>query len=244
MPSPAIILVSPQMGENIGAAARAMLNFELNDLRIVTPRDGWPNQKANEMSCGALDIIPSVQIFESFSSAISDLHFIYGTTARTRNMIKPVFTIKDAVSDGQKRSQNKQKIGFVFGSERNGLENEELSKCNATLHIPTNPAFSSLNLGQAVLLTSYELNKVHNNISSKTLNMGDSFPASHDKLDEFLMRLETELDKGAFFRDEELRPTMLRNIRNIFMRTELSDQELKTFHGIISSLIGKKKPKK
>lgn len=234
---PAIILVNPQMGENIGAAARAMLNFGLTDLRLVTPRDGWPNQRAVDMSSGALDMMPPVQIFETLVGALADRHYVYGTTARTRDMNKPVSEIRDAAVQFFARARNKQNIGFVFGPERTGLSNEGLALCHEIITVPTNPDFSSINLAQSVLLVAYEWFRVQGH----EVNIGNKEAfAPHEKLEELFVRLEEELERGRFFRADDLRPTMMRNIRTMFMRAQFSEQEVSTFHGIISALIGNK----
>lgn len=236
--SPAVILVSPQMGENIGAAARAMLNFGLTDLRLVNPRDGWPNQAAIDMSSGALEKMPPVTVFSSLAEAAADCNYVYGTTARKRDMVKKVFTPRGAVNDAAGRAG--QKTAFVFGPERTGLENDDIALCHAVITVPSNPDFWSLNLGQTVLLMSYEWMITKDQTKPQTLHTGDSIPAPHDKLDKFLARLEEELEAGQFFNARELKPTMIRNIRSMFMRAELTEQEVRTFHGIVSALNGKK----
>ncbi len=234
----AIILVHPQMGENIGAAARAMANFGLSDLRLVSPRDSWPNMRAIDMASGAFDGIVKPQIYDSFSESVQDLHKLYATTARARDMVKPVFTPDAAIEDGVKHLVREgSKIGFVFGPERTGLENEELSRCHAIINVPTNPEFSSLNLGQCVLLICYALSQKLITAKGYQIPMGDSFPASFEELDGFLMRLETSLDNAGFFKSKDLKPSMVKNIRNIFMRGDLSDQEVRTLQGILTALI-------
>jgi len=231
------ILVRPQMGENIGAAARAMANFGLADLRLVSPRDGWPNERAIDMGAGAFDSM-GVQVFDTLDEASNDLNKLYATTARRRDMVKPVFTPDAAVKDGAKLLQNSDsKIGFVFGPERTGLENDEVARCHGIINVPTNPDFSSLNLAQCVLLMAYALNRFEA-ATEIELPMGHSAPVTQDRLDEFLTRLENELETHHFFKSEDLKPTMLRNIRNIFMRGDLTDQEVKTLHGVVSALIG------
>lgn len=236
LPSPTIILLEPQMGENIGAAARAMLNFGLTDLRLINPRDGWPNQAAIHMSSGALDTI-NPQLFETLEDAIADLNYVLATTARPRDMVKPIFTPRTAASEIQERSETGQKTGFLFGRERNGLENDEIARCQGLITVPTNPDFSSLNLGQSVLLLAYEWFSASTNAEKQTLPPGDNFPVSQEKLEEFLIRLDQELENHNFYKTENLKPTMQRNIRNIFTRTNLTDQETRTLHGILSAFI-------
>ncbi len=239
---PLIILVNPQMGENIGASARAMRNFGLKTLRLVNPRDGWPNPKAEEMSAKALSDMPPVQVFDTLQAATADLHHLYATTARSRDIIKPVFTPKAACAESFSRLQTGQKIGFVFGAERTGLTNDEVALCQSLVHIPCDPAFSSLNLAQAVLLMAYEHFQCAHETPDKTLDFGKALPAEQDKLEEFLVRLETELEAGGFFRAPELRPTVMGNIRALFLRSEPTAQEIKTLHGVVTAL-GQKKNK-
>ncbi len=237
-----IILNNPQMGENIGAAARSMQNFDLDDLRLVKPRDGWPNPRAEATSSGALERM-QVRVFDTLAEAIADLHFTFATTVRPRDMIKPVFTPESAAIEGKHRSKQKQNIGIVFGAERSGLDNDDISQCQAILSIPTNPDFSSINLGQAVLLMAYEWMRTQNNDAppeSLALEMGDSFPAKQDDVHQFIKRLEDELEERRFFRAKDLKPTMLVNIQNLFTRADISDQELRTLHGILSALRGNK----
>ncbi|MCB1721667.1 MAG: RNA methyltransferase [Rhodospirillales bacterium] len=238
---PAIILANPQMGENIGAAARAMLNFGLTDLRLVNPRDGWPNPRATDMSSGALEQMPPVGVFDTLGEAISDLQLVYATTARRRDMIKPVLTPRAAAKDAQRLLQDGQKAGFVFGAERTGLTNDEIALCSHIIQVPTNPDFSSLNLGQAVLLVAHELFQAGDDTPARALDTGDSHPAPQEDFENFFKRLECELEDGGFFTAKDLKPTMVRNIRNIFTRAELSAQEVNTLQGIVSALIGKKK---
>lgn len=237
---PAIVLVSPQMGENIGAAARAMLNCGLTDLRLVNPRDGWPNEKANAMSSGALEKMPPVEVFDSTAEAIESCHFVLATTARSRAMVKPVFTARSAMQELLKRKQEGQKTAILFGAERTGLENDDISLAHGIINIPLNPGFSSLNLGQAVLLVVYEWFQALDDTPEYYTPTGDSIPVPHDQLTELYERLEDELEAHNFFRNPDQRPSMVRNLRNMLSRGNLTNQEVRTFHGIISALTGKK----
>ncbi len=241
-----MILVHPQIGENIGASARAMLNFGFHDLRVVAPRDGWPNQRAIDMAAGAFEKMPRPGVFDTLEAAIADCHYAFATTARERDMTKPVCSPTYAATQAIERHLEGQNIAFVFGAERTGMTNDQISLCQSLIHIPTNPEFSSLNLGQAVLLVAHELRKAQDSSSDtqRTLPTGGAHPVAQDQLSEFFKRLETELERGKFFRAKDLRPTMIRNIRNIFTRADLTDQEVKTLHGIISALIGNKTNKK
>jgi len=233
----AFILVAPQMGENIGAAARAMMNFGITDLRLVRPRDGWPNAAAIDTGAKAFNFI-NVQVFDSLSDASKDLNKLYATTARARDMVKPVYSPDAAIKNALPIVANgAAKVGFVFGPERTGLENDDLSRCHAIINVPTNPDFSSLNLGQCVLLIAYAIGQVNDGIPDVTLPMGDSAPASQEKLDEFLTRLEDALDDAQFYKTPDAKTPMVRNIRNMFKRNDLSEQEVKTLHGIVSALL-------
>jgi tRNA/rRNA methyltransferase len=240
MTSPAIILVQPQMGENIGAAARAIANFGLKDLHLVAPRDGWPNKIAEANAVGAFDHINPVQVFENTAEAISDYHIVYATTARPRDMRKPVMTPEAAITDMHTRHSQGQKTAILFGGERAGLTNEDISLAQNIISVPVNDQFASLNLAQCALLLCYEWKRQQDEIAPDILPDGDSPEATQGEVNEFLSRLENELDTHKFFREKNMRPTMMRNIRNIFARNHLSEQEVKTLHGVISALIGNK----
>jgi tRNA/rRNA methyltransferase len=242
--APIIILIEPQMGENIGGSARAMLNCGIKELRIVNPRDGWPNDKAIAMSSGAIDKMPEIKVFNSTHEAVSDLNFVLATTARLRDMSKGVYTASGAADEALKRINNEQDVGVLFGGERSGLSNEDIALSHAIITIPLNPEFSSLNLAQAVLLFSYEWSKLIDNTEEYQLQTGDSKPASHSELSELTARLEDELEKHHFFRNPEMRPSIMRNLKNMFGRADMTEQEIRTFHGIISALTGKKTPLK
>lgn len=231
------------MGENIGAAARAMLNCGLDRLRLVKPRDGWPSAQAEAMSSGALEKMPPVTVFDNTAAAIADCHYVYATTARPRDMTKPVLTARGAAEDMHRRAAEGQKIGLLFGGERAGLDNDDVALAHAIVTIPLNPDFTSLNLGQAVLLLAYEWYQLAVNAPARQLPTGNSMPASHDELVELFERLEDELEAHHFFRNDGQKPVMIRNLRNLLARAEMTRQEARTFHGIISALTGKKTPK-
>lgn len=237
---PAILLVQPQMGENIGASARAMLNCGLTDLRLVNPRDGWPNEKATANGVGAFDKMLPVQVYDTVADALREFNYVYATTARPRDMVKPVFTAQSAIGDMHKRQATTQKTAILFGAERTGLTNEEIAQADALITIPLNPEFCSLNLAQGVLLCAYEWSKSQYSAPEKFLPTGDSTPVSHEEFDGYLSRLEDELEKHHFFRNPDLRPTLMKNIRSFYSRAEATDQEIKTLQGILSALIGNK----
>lgn len=234
-PSPAVLLVRPQMGENIGAAARAMKNFGLDRLRIVDPRDGWPNPKAHAMSSRADDILDNAALFYTTPDAVADLHAVFATTARSREMEKPCLSPREAVADMRRRLGEGQRVGIMFGAEKAGLDNDDTTLAQAIIQIPANPAFSSLNLGQAVLLVAYEW--FTSGPVPAMQPAGDSEPVSLEELNFFENRLEEELTRAGFLKPPEKRPSMMRNLRNIFRRANLTGQEVRSLHGVISALI-------
>ena len=233
---PSIILVEPQMGENIGMAARAMLNARLGDLRLVRPRDGWPNPKSRNAAPGADVVIDGVQVFENTVEAIADLTRVYAATARPRDMIKPVFTPNSGAQDMRQAVVGGEKVGVLFGGERAGLHNDDISLADTVLQAPLNPAFSSLNLGHAVLIVSYEWYQAADYTPDMQLPEGRTKPATKGELVNFFERLEAALDVCGFLHVAEKRPIMVRNIRNIFQRAKLMEQEVRTLHGIVSCL--------
>ena len=233
---PAVILVRPQMGENIGTAARAMLNFGLTDLRIVQPRDGWPNVKAVNAASGAIAVIDGVRVFDNAAEAIADLSHVFATTARPRDMLKPVTTPRAAVAEMRAWDTAGERSGLLFGRETMGLDNDTLTLADAIIEVPTNPAFASLNLAQAVLLIGYEWLQSEVEPAEPVIRPGHTRPATRAELQTFFDHLESELDACGFLRNKEKRPTMVRNIRNLFLRTGLFEQELRTLHGIVSEL--------
>lgn len=237
---PIVVLVDPQMGENIGAAARAMLNCGLTALRLVRPRDGWPNPAADAMSAGALGVMPPVQVYDTAAEAVADCNFVLATTARSRDMVKPVFTARSGIAELCQREDAGQRAALLFGAERTGLTNDDVALAHALVTIPLNPAFSSLNLGQAVLLLAYEWRQYRDATPARAVPAGDSTPVPHGKLHELFERLEQELETHHFFRNPDQRPVMVRNLRNLLTRADMTEQEARTFHGIISALTGKK----
>jgi tRNA/rRNA methyltransferase len=244
---PIVILVEPQLGENIGQAARAMANFGLQELRLVAPRDGWPNEKALANAAGASLIVENAAIFSTVEDAIADLHYLVATTARIREMLKPVATPESAAREFSARTARGERCGILFGRERWGLENDEVSLADTIVIAPVDPAFASLNLAQAVLLLGYEWRKATGGTSlgratpcdgpaREGLALNRCSPATRDELLHFFAHLETELTEGGFFKTDAKRSTMLRNIRNIFLRASLTSQEVGTLRGIIRAL--------
>ncbi|HLI11292.1 MAG TPA: RNA methyltransferase [Alphaproteobacteria bacterium] len=234
---PAIILVEPQLGENIGFAARAMLNCGLTDLRLVQPRDGWPNAKAAAAASGAAEVIERVRVFASVEEASADLQRLYATSARPREMVKAVVTPRRAAAELRAARAAGERIGILFGGERAGLANDHVALADAIIEAPLNPGFASLNLAQAVLLVGYEWWLAGSEAPPRRLPLGKSPRATRAELLGLFAHLESELDKAGFLRNAEKRPTMVRNLRNMLERAELTAQEVRTLHGIVASLV-------
>ncbi len=233
MPKPIIILIEPQLPENVGAVARAMGNFSLSELRLVSPLCDPTDPKAIATSAGAEEILISSQIFPDFEEAVADLSNIVGTCADHRHMIKPLWPLRHGVDEIGKIQG---RTGVIFGPERTGLSNDHLARCQAIIQIPTNPNFSSLNLAQAVLLFAYELYQNHGQ-SAPILHTGETRVASQAQLHQWLKHLEETLDQVNFWRVASKKPIMWRNLMNIFTRTPLTEQEIRTLYGVIDILI-------
>ena len=233
-----IILVEPQLAQNIGAVARVMLNFGLTDLRLVSPRDGWPNEAALAPAAGADKVLENLQIFPTTLAAIGDLNRVFATTARSHDMIKTIYTPHAALECLALTAQQDQRVGVLFGSERCGLQSEDIALCEALIKIPTNSEFSSLNLAHAVALVAYEWALQVTSSPSQILRTGHSILATREDLGNLFTHLEAELDRTGFLRHKKKRPTMVRNIRNIFQRAKLTEQEVRTLRGIVRSLVG------
>ena len=229
--APSIILVRPQMGENIGAAARAMANFGLRDLRLVAPRDGWPNPKASDTAGKALAIVDDATTYENVSAAFADCQFVLATTARSRAMNLPVMEVRAAMVDLRMRTARGEKCAVMFGPERTGLENEDMALANAVVTIPVAPDYTSLNIGQAVVVTAYEW------FMSTPAEGGEGLPAApRGELAGLLGQLEEALDDKNFWRVPEKKEVMWRNIRGTLVRAGLTEQEIATWRGMVKSL--------
>jgi tRNA/rRNA methyltransferase len=241
--SPAVVLVDPQLGENIGTAARAMLNCGLTDLRLVRPRDGWPNSRAQRAAAGADVVLDGARLYDRTEDAIADLSRVYATTARHRFMTKPVVTPRQAAAEmrAAAAAEGGARCGVLFGRERTGLENDDVALADAVLTVPLNPGFTSLNLAQAVLLIGYEWYTAGDATPARQRSDPDQPPASKADLVNFFEHLEQALDGAQFFRVAEKRPSMVRSIRNLFQRTEATAQEVRTLHGIVTALTGRHK---
>lgn len=235
-PGPAIILVEPQMGENIGAAARAMLNCGLTDLRLVRPRDGWPNQKAVSASAGADRVVDAARVYRNTAEAVADLQLVYATTARQRDMVKPVMTPEAAAQEIRHELAAGLQAGILFGRERSGLANHDVMRAGAVITAPLNPAYSSLNLGQSVLLMAWEWLKTGDSTPAVEFPTEDSPPATQASVNGLLEHLDRELDAANFYRSPDQRPATQQNIRNIFTRARLTEQETKTLRGVVARM--------
>jgi tRNA/rRNA methyltransferase len=242
---PAIILVEPQLGENIGMAARAMGNFALSRLRIVNPRDGWPNIAAQRAAAGADHILERAELFDTVEGAVADLDLLFATTARAHDQAKPVMGPQAAASEIAAHVGGGAKAGILFGRERWGLTNEEVARANRIITFPVNPGFASLNLAQAVLLMGYEWFKQATESALPFAMPERSERASQHQMDAFFENLVRELDRVEFLRPAEKRDTMLVNLRNIFFRMEPTRQDMHTLHGVVMAIAeGRKGPAK
>ncbi|HEY7552616.1 MAG TPA: RNA methyltransferase [Hyphomicrobiaceae bacterium] len=245
--TPVLVLVRPQLVDNIGMVARAMANFGLEHLRLVAPRDGWPNEKARIAASGANFIIDGAEAFPAFEPALAGLNWVGATTARQRDLAKPVLTPEQAVAEMRRRLAEGERCGIVFGPERNGLETGEVANADAIVMAPVNPSFASLNLAQAVLLVSYEWMKqtgggtlgrvtAYEAPIAPGLRTRGSPPAGREDLIAFFEHLEGELDASGFFTAPDKRPSVVQNLRSMFVRAGATEQEIRTLRGIVKAL--------
>jgi tRNA/rRNA methyltransferase len=234
---PAIILVEPQLGENIGTAARAMANFGLADLRVVNPREGWPNKKALAAASGA-PVVRGVRAYVTLEEALAGLNFVLATTARSREVAKPVVGPRAAAEASRQRISAGQRVGILFGRERNGLTNEEVALADAILTLPVDPGFSSLNVAQAVLIVAYEwrLSGLSDEASGLPFDAGIDAPAPREELIRMFEHFEGALDRAGFFRPPEKRGHMVLALRSMLQRAGLTEQEVRTLRGVIAAL--------
>jgi tRNA/rRNA methyltransferase len=241
---PAIILVEPQLGENIGTAARAMLNCGLDDLRLVRPRDGWPSDRAINAASGADRVLDRARLYPDVPAAIADLRHVYAATARDRYMVKRELTPRRAAEEMRGFLAAEESCGILFGPERTGLVNDDIALADTVLMVPLNPAFSSLNLAQAVLIIGYEWFIARTEPPAELMHTGHSRPANKAELLRFFDHFEEALVLSGFLRHPDKRPSMTRNLRNLFQRAHCTEQELRTLHGVITAFLGpRKRPK-
>jgi len=240
---PIVVLVEPQLPENIGAAARAMANFGLSRLRLVSPRPAWPNPKASAMAAGADRVLDGAVLYDSLAAAIADCRFVFAATARAHDQAKPVVGAAEAAALMAPRIAAGETVAVVFGRERNGLENHEVALADRILTLPVNPAFASLNLAQAVVVVAYEWFKLASGGKLPFAMPEKSAPAPKEQLLAFFASLERELEKVEFFRPPDKRETMQINLRNIFTRMAPTQQDIQTLHGVIMAVAeGRKGP--
>jgi tRNA/rRNA methyltransferase len=234
--APAVILVRPQLGENVGTAARAMLNFGLTDLRLVRPQCGWPNVKALQAASGATEVLNRLGVFDRVEDAASDLHRLYATTARSRDLAKPVVTAAQAAREARAAVAGGERVGVLFGPERTGLSNDDLIYADAVVSVPVNPDFFSLNLAQAVLLVAYEWFQTAAAVPEREEGAPAGRPATKSELDQLLEHLIAELDAVNFFRTTDRRASMSRALKLIFARAELREPDVHLLRGVIKEI--------
>ncbi len=234
--SPVVILVRPQLADNIGAVARAMANGGLFHLRLVAPRDGWPQERAWRQASGADRILDMLTLHDTVAEAVADLHHVYATCPRPRHIIKPVLTARGAAAELRAVCARDLRAGLLFGPERAGLDNDDMAHADALVRYPLNPAFMSLNLAQAVMVLAYEWWTAADETSARHLMTNETTIATKGELENFLGHLTAELDASGFLRNLPKRPGMVRNIRHLFQRGEVTEQELRTLHGVVTEL--------
>jgi tRNA/rRNA methyltransferase len=234
--APVVILVRPQLGDNIGMAARAMLNCGLSRLRLVSPRDGWPNAKAQRAASGADVVLDKAKIFTSVGEAVADLERVVATTARNRELSQRIVTPRRAASEMRGWIGQAEKVGILFGPERTGLTNDDMVHADTVLSIPLNPQFSSLNIAQAVLLVAYEWAVAGEGTPSERMSDHATRPATKDELLNLFAHLERALDQSGFLRNKAMRPAMVHNLRAFLQRAAMTEQEVRSFHGVIKYL--------
>jgi tRNA/rRNA methyltransferase len=251
--TPAILLMEPQLPDNIGMVARACANFGLDSLRLIAPRDGWPNEKARIAASGANYIIDEAAAYPSLSAAVGDLHWVCATTARQRDLRKPVLTPEQAVAEMRRRIAAGERCGVLFGRERNGLETSEVASADALVMIPVNSRFASLNLAQAVLILGYEwmrsgttatLGRVttYERPMVSGLNLGQDRRATKDEVAGLAQHLAQELERAGFFNPDQKSPIVMLNVETLLARAEPTEQEVRTFRGIVATLVKGKGP--
>jgi tRNA/rRNA methyltransferase len=239
---PAVILVRPQLALNIGMCARAMANFGLSDFRLVSPREGWPRtgalkKGANAAAAGAVHLLEAAKLYDTVEEAIADLNFVWATTARERGQAKRVLTPADAMPETAARLALGEKHGVMFGPERTGMSNDEIALADAIITFPVNPAYASLNLAQSVLLVGYEWLRASSDAKAPFQEQERWPAAPREMLTSFFDYIETEAERAGFFRPVSKMPVMRRNLRNIFHKMRLSEQDVRTLRGLLVRLV-------
>ena len=238
-PSPVVILVRPQLAENIGAVARAMANGGLYHLRLVAPRDGWPQERAFRTASGADRLLEAATVHPDVADAVADLHRVLATCPRPRHVVTPLLTARGAAAELHAIGERGLRAGVLFGPERAGLDRDDLAHADALIRYPLNPAFLSLNLAQAVMVLAYEWWLAAEETEPRALMTHETRVATKAELENFLGHLVRELDASGFLRNPQKRPGMIRNLRHFFQRGEVTEQELRTLHGVVTELAKK-----
>ena len=237
MTQPTFVLVRPQMGENIGAAARAMWNFGLDRMAVVDPRDGWPNGKAVAMASGAGRLLDNARLASGTAAAVEDAAFVFATTARPRGLTKPVFSPEEAMAKTAELIGQGTRVAVLFGPERAGLENDDIARANAIISVPVNPDFPSLNLAQCVLLCAYEWRRATAEVVASEMAMGGSEWARAGEVEALARHYEETLDTAGFFFPPEKADTMKTTLRNLWSRMPFTRADVQILHGILRQLV-------
>ena len=236
-PQPVFVLVRPQMGENIGGAARAMWNFGLDRMHVVAPRDGWPNGKAVAMASGAGRLLDEAGLFETTAEAVASADFVMATTARSRGLTKPIVSPERAMELAVEKLGQGQKVAVLFGPERAGLENDDIARANAIISVPVNPVFASLNLAQCVLLLAYEWRRQTGEVAPERVELAGTEFASQVEVEKLAEHFEDRLEDAGFFFPETKAASMKTNLRNLWSRMPLTRADVQTLHGILRQLL-------
>jgi len=236
-PQPAFVLVRPQMGENIGAAARAMWNFGLDGMRLVAPRDGWPNPAAVAMASGAGRILDRAGLFADVAGAVGDCSYVMATTARVRGLTKPVLSPERAMQEAARRAAIGERVAMLFGPERAGLENEDVARANALVSVPVNPEFPSLNLAQCVLLCAYEWRRATAQVLPERVDMAGAVWAERHEIERLADHYEARLEAAGFFFPEHKAARMRLNLRNLWSRMPLTAADVRMLHGVMRQMV-------
>ena len=241
-PQPSFVLIRPQMGENVGAAARAMWNFGLDRMRIVAPRDGWPNPAAVALASGAGRLLDEAEVFGDVAGGVADRTYVYATTARPRELTKPVFSPEAAMADAAARIARGEKVAVMFGPERSGMENADIAHANAIITVPVNPEFPSLNLAQCVLLLGYEWRRTSGDIVDMVVQGQTIETADQRDIEALARHYEERLDDAGFFYPDHKAENMKVNLRNLWSRMPMTRADVQMLHGILRQLLrGKSK---
>jgi len=237
MSEPSFVLVRPQMGENIGAAARAMWNFGLSRMVLTDPRDGWPNPRAVAMASGAGRLLDAARIVPDTATALEDAHFVYATTARPRGMTTPVFTPEAAMADAARRIAAGQRVAILFGPERAGLENDDIARANAIITVPVNPDFPSINLAQCVLLTAYEWRRQTAEAAPVDPGLAGTDWATQLEVEKLADHYEARMEEAGFFFPPEKAEGMKTVLRNLWSRLPLTRSDVQILHGMLRQMV-------